>query len=240
MLQLRRIGRVWMNKIVMTLKEVSKEYEKKKENVLALDKATYSFESGKFYAIMGHSGSGKSTLINILGLIHSYTSGEYLLDGFDVSKMTSDELANKRMKYIGFVFQSFYLDEYLKAYENVMLPMLINKEISTENREKRAKDLLSKLDLQDRLEHYPREMSGGEQQRVAIARALANNPSIILADEPTGNLDEESEQFVFKTLKALSNEGKCVIVVSHSNAVLEYADVVLKINKGKLEESKNG
>ena len=229
-----------MNKNVMTLNEVSKVYEKKNERVVALDKATYSFESGKFYAIMGHSGSGKSTLINILGLIHNYTEGEYLLDGLDVSKMTSDELSNKRMQYIGFVFQNFYLDEYLKAYENVMLPMLINKEISKENRETKAKDLLKKLGLKERINHYPKEMSGGEQQRVAIARALANDPFVILADEPTGNLDEESEQFVFKILKNLSEEGKCVIVVSHSNAVLDYADVVLKISKGKLEESKDG
>lgn len=229
-----------MNKRVMELKDVSKVYEKKNERIIALDKASYSFESGKFYAIMGHSGSGKSTLINILGLIHNYTEGEYVLDGLDVSKMSSDELADKRMQYIGFVFQNFYLDEYLKAYENVMLPMLINKEISKENREEKAKDLLKKLGLSERINHYPKEMSGGEQQRVAIARALANDPQIILADEPTGNLDEESEQFVFKILKDLSAEGKCVIVVSHSNAVLDYADVVLKISKGKLEESKDG
>ena len=229
-----------MNKRVMELKDVSKVYEKKNERIIALDKASYSFESGKFYAIMGHSGSGKSTLINILGLIHNYTEGEYVLDSLDVSKMSSDELADKRMQYIGFVFQNFYLDEYLKAYENVMLPMLINKEISKENREEKAKDLLKKLGLSERINHYPKEMSGGEQQRVAIARALANDPQIILADEPTGNLDEESEQFVFKILKDLSEEGKCVIVVSHSNAVLDYADVVLKISKGKLEESKDG
>ncbi|MDE6141676.1 MAG: ABC transporter ATP-binding protein [Bacilli bacterium] len=229
-----------MNKRVMVLKDVSKVYDKKNERIIALDKASYSFESGKFYAIMGHSGSGKSTLINILGLIHNYTEGEYVLDSLDVSKMSSDELADKRMQYIGFVFQNFYLDEYLKAYENVMLPMLINKEISKENREDKAKDLLKKLGLSERINHYPKEMSGGEQQRVAIARALANDPQIILADEPTGNLDEESEQFVFKILKDLSAEGKCVIVVSHSNAVLDYADVVLKISKGKLEESKDG
>ena len=229
-----------MNKNVMVLKDVSKVYEKKNERIIALDKATYSFESGKFYAIMGHSGSGKSTLINILGLIHNYTEGEYFLDGLEVSKMTSDEQADKRMQHIGFVFQNFYLDEYLKAYENVMLPMLINKEISKEKREEKAKDLLKKFGLEERINHYPKEMSGGEQQRVAIARALANNPFVILADEPTGNLDEESEQFVFKILKNLSEEGKCVIAVSHSNAVLEYADVVLNISKGKLEESHNG
>lgn len=229
-----------MNKTVIVIDEVSKIYEKKKEHILALDKASYSFESGKFYAIMGHSGSGKSTLINILGLIHRYTEGKYLLDGLDVSKMTNDELADKRMKYIGFVFQDFYLDEYLRAYENVMLPMLVNKEIESSNRENKAKKLLNEFGLSERVNHFPKEMSGGEQQRVAIARALANNPEIILADEPTGNLDEESEQMVFEILKKLSEEGKCVVVVSHSNSVLNYADVILNISKGKLGESKNG
>lgn len=225
-----------MSEIVMNLHNISKEYNKKTKKILALDKINYSFEKGKFYAIMGHSGSGKSTLINILGLIHKASSGEYILDGVDVTKMTSDELANKRMEYIGFIFQNFYLDEYLKAYENVMLPMLVNPKIASAKREETAKHLLEKLGLSDRFNHYPRELSGGEQQRIAIARSLANDPSIILADEPTGNLDEENEEKIFKILKELSQEGKCVIVVSHSNAVLDYADVVLKINKGKLEE----
>lgn len=225
-----------MSEIVMNLHNISKEYNKKEEKILALDNINYSFEKGKFYAIMGHSGSGKSTLINILGLIHTASSGEYILDGVDITKMTSDELANKRMEYIGFIFQNFYLDEYLKAYENVMLPMLVNPKISPSNREEKAEYLITKLGLSDRLNHYPKELSGGEQQRIAIARALANDPSIILADEPTGNLDEENEEKIFKILKELSQDGKCVIVVSHSNAVLDYADVVLKINKGKLEE----
>lgn len=225
-----------MSEIVMNLHNISKEYNKKEEKILALDNINYSFEKGKFYAIMGHSGSGKSTLINILGLIHKASSGEYILGGVDVTKMTSDELANKRMEYIGFIFQNFYLDEYLKAYENVMLPMLVNPKISPSNREEKAEYLITKLGLSDRLNHYPKELSGGEQQRIAIARALANDPKVILADEPTGNLDEENEEKIFKILKELSQDGKCVIVVSHSNAVLDYADVVLKINKGKLEE----
>lgn len=224
-----------MSEIVMSLKNVSKEYVKKEEKVTALDNVSYNFEKGKFYAIMGHSGSGKSTLINILGLIHTPTTGEYLLDNMDISKMTSDELANKRMKYIGFVFQDFYLDDHMKAYENVMLPMLINPSIEASKREEYSKELLNKLGLSDRINHFPKELSGGEQQRVAIARALANNPDIILADEPTGNLDEENEAIIFAKLKSLANEGKCVVIVSHSNAVLEYADVVLHISKGTLE-----
>lgn len=229
-----------MSDVVIELKNITKEYHKKSEKIIGLDNVSYSFSSNKFYAIMGHSGSGKSTLINILGLIHTCTSGTYSLNGQEVSKMTSDELADIRMKYIGFVFQNFLLDEHLKAYENVMLPMLINPEIKSSSREEKAKKLLAELSLQDRINHYPKELSGGEQQRVAIARSLANDPTIILADEPTGNLDEESEKYVFESLKKLTQMGKCVIVVSHSNAVLEYADIVLEINKGHLEEKQNG
>ena len=139
------------------------------------------------------------------------------------------------MKHIGFVFQDFYLDEHLKAYENVMLPMLINKEIKKEERKEKACKLLIDLGLRDRINHFPKEMSGGEQQRVAIARSLANDPKIILADEPTGNLDEENEKLVFETLKDLSKKGKCVIVVTHSEEIKKYADKILTINKGKLE-----
>ncbi|MCX4364143.1 MAG: ABC transporter ATP-binding protein [Bacilli bacterium] len=229
-----------MKDVVIELKNITKEYTKKDEKIIALNDINYTFSSGKFYAIMGHSGSGKTSLINIIGLIHSCTSGSLFLDGTEVLEMTQDELADKRMKYIGFVFQDFYLDEHLKAYENVMLPMLINKNIKPSDREELAKKLLNDFALENRINHYPKELSGGEQQRVAIARALANNPSIILADEPTGNLDEENEKFVFESLKKLAQEGKCVIVVSHSNAVLDYADVVININKGKLEENING
>ncbi len=219
----------------MNIENVCKVYKTKNDEVKALDNVSYEFKPGKLYAIMGHSGSGKSTLISILGLIENYTSGKITINNEDISKLKDNDLSDLRMKYIGFVFQDFYLDEHLKAYENVMLPMLINKNIKKSERKEKAIKLLTELGLSERINHYPREMSGGEQQRVAIARSLANDPEIILADEPTGNLDETNEKLVFETLKKLAQNGKCVIVVTHSEEIKNYADEILKINKGKLE-----
>lgn len=219
----------------MNIENVCKVYKTKNDEVKALDNVSYEFKPGKLYAIMGHSGSGKSTLISILGLIETLTSGRITINNKDISKLKDDELANLRMKYIGFVFQDFYLDEHLKAYENVLLPMLINKEINKADRKEKALKLLTDLGLNERINHYPKELSGGEQQRVAIARSLANDPEIILADEPTGNLDEENEKLVFETLNDLAKKGKCVIVVTHSEEIKKYADEILKITKGKLE-----
>ena len=219
----------------MNIENVCKVYKTKNDEVKALDNVSYEFKPGKLYAIMGHSGSGKSTLISILGLIETLTSGRININNKDISKLKDDELANLRMKYIGFVFQDFYLDEHLKAYENVLLPMLINKEIKKSDRKEKALKLLTDLGLNERINHYPKELSGGEQQRVAIARSLANDPEIILADEPTGNLDEENEKLVFETLNDLAKKGKCVIVVTHSEEIKKYADEILKITKGKLE-----
>lgn len=219
----------------MNIENVCKVYKTKNDEVKALDNVSYEFKPGKLYAIMGHSGSGKSTLISILGLIENYTSGKITINNEDISKLKDNDLSDLRMKYIGFVFQDFYLDEHLKAYENVMLPMLINKNIKKSERKEKAIKLLTELGLSERINHYPREMSGGEQQRVAIARSLANDPEIILADEPTGNLDETNEKLVFETLKKLAQNGKCVIVVTHSEEIKNYADEVLKINKGVLE-----
>lgn len=219
---------------MMELNYVNKVYKKNNDIIEALVNIKASFEKGKFYAIMGHSGSGKSTLIRILGLMDNCTNGKYMLNAQDVAKLNDKELSDLRMKEIGFVFQNFYLDQYMSAIENVILPMLINKEIKKEDRIKRAEELLNKVGLIDRKNHFPKEMSGGEQQRVCIARALSNNPSIILADEPTGNLDEKNEQIIFDYLKKLTNEGKCVIVVSHSETVKDYADIVLNLSNGEL------
>ena len=220
--------------MVIEVKEINKTYKKKDETIEALNNINLSFEKGKFYAIMGHSGSGKSTLIRILGLIDEFDSGEYLLNNNSVKKLNNLESSEIRMKEIGFVFQDFYLDEYMTAKENIILPMLINKGIEKQNREKIAERLLEKMGLLDRKNHLPKELSGGEKQRVCIARALANNPSIILADEPTGDLDEKNESIIFEYLKELSKEGKCVIVVSHSNEVKKYADEVIDLKEGKL------
>ena len=184
---------------------------------------------------MGHSGNGKSTLIHILGLIDECDEGEYQIYGKNVKNLKDKDASYMRLKNIGFVFQEFNLVPTLKAYENVMVPMLINKEIQAKERKERAIELLSSVGLKERINHFPKELSGGEQQRVAIARSLANNPNIILADEPTGNLDEKSEREIFTLLKKLAEEGKCVIVVSHSSEIKNYADKVYILDKGKLE-----
>ena len=221
---------------MLELKEISKKYFiKKNREVLALDNVSMDFKGKKFYGIMGHSGCGKSTLINIIGLIDKQTSGEYLIDTVEVSELSEDEKAELRMKKIGFVFQDFFLNPRLTALENVMVPMLINKDIPKEEREVIATNLLKELGLKDRINHKPNELSGGEGQRVAIARALANNPDIILADEPTGNLDKKNETMVFDILKKLVKEKKkCVIVVTHNNIINDYADVIYKLDNGKL------
>ena len=221
---------------VIELKGINKSYKKGSEEVKALIDINFSFEKGKFYAIMGHSGSGKSTLIGILGLMNRFDSGAYFLNNKNIKDLNEMETSKIRMREIGFVFQEFYLDEYMTALDNVILPMLINKKIVSQDREKIAEDLLKKFNLVDRKNHLPKELSGGEKQRVCIARSLANNPSIILADEPTGNLDEETEKLIFNYLKELSKEGKCVIVVSHSNEVKAYADVLINLKNGKLVE----
>ena len=218
----------------LKLENICKVYNSKTEKVIALNQINYQFEVGKFYAIMGHSGSGKSTLISILGLIDRPSSGKYYLNGENVFKLDDYKLSKLRNKEIGFIFQNFYLDEHLKAYENVMIPMIINENIPKDDRKNRAITLLKRLNLEKRINHFPKEMSGGEQQRVAIARALANEPNIILADEPTGNLDKKNELMVFEELKNLSLAGKLVIVVSHSDEIKNYADIILELKDGEL------
>ena len=219
---------------IITIKDITKTYKNKKRDVEVLKKIDLTFSLGKFYAIMGPSGSGKSTLFNILGLVDTPSSGTYKINGIDTTKLTDKSSSIIRMNNIGFVFQDFNLDPYLNALENVMMPLYLNKKIKKEDREKISKDILTKLNLENRLEHFPNELSGGEAQRVAIARALVNNPNIILADEPTGNLDEELETEIFKILKSLTKENKCVIVVSHSSKIKEYADVVYTLKDGKI------
>ncbi len=223
----------------MELISINKVYNQNKQNeVKALKNINIKFDEGKFYAIMGRSGSGKTTLINILGLMDSPTSGTYILNGQDTNKLKENEISILRSKSLGFVFQSYYLESKLTALENVILPSLINNKLSKAEREKRAKELLDKLGLVNRLNHYPHELSGGECQRVAIARALMNDPSIIIADEPTGNLDSKNELEIFGMLKSISNEGKTIIVVSHDEIVKNYADIILKLKDGELSYDK--
>lgn len=222
-----------MNKKII-LRSGNKIFKINDVQISALTDVNLTIECGKLYAIMGHSGSGKSTLIQIIGLLDDLTSGELIIDGKNVKELTENEKAKIRMKEIGFVFQSFYLNPRLKACENVELPMFINSEIKKSDRKKRAKLLLYSLGLENRVNHYPKELSGGEQQRIAIARALSNNPNFILADEPTGNLDKENEKIVFDILKKLTKENKAVVIVSHNEEIKKYADEIFYMDNGKL------
>lgn len=219
--------------VAISVDKLCRDYYLKNELIHAINNISYTFEYGKFYAIMGHSGSGKSTLIQCIGLLDKVDSGKIYIDGENVSSLKEHSKNEIRNKKIGFIFQDYYLNNTMKAYENVMLPMLINDKYNKTDMKKRAKELLKLVGLEDRVNHYPKELSGGEQQRVAIARALANSPSIILADEPTGNLDEFTEKYVLEKLRKLADEGNCIIVVSHNPVIVEYADYVLKMKSGR-------
>lgn len=220
----------------ISVRNLTKVYDNR---VTALNNVTLSIDEGSFIAVMGHSGSGKSTLLQMAGLLDLPTEGSVVINGEEVSSLKKSALANVRMKTIGFVFQAFHLNQQLKAYENVMLPMLINPEFKKKSEiEKRAKELIDKVGLSERAEHYPNELSGGEQQRVAIARALSNDPDFILADEPTGNLDSDNETYIFGLLKEFAKSGKGVMVVSHNEAIVDYADKVYYMKDGVLGEEK--
>lgn len=220
--------------IILECRNLSKAYKRKKSNLEILNNINFKFETGKFYAIMGESGAGKSTLIQILGLLCNYNSGELYIDNKNIETMNYKEKSLIRNKEIGFIFQSFYLNPLLKAFENVMLPLGVNCQLSQLEKKNKAISVLKEIGLENRVNHFPFELSGGEQQRVAIARALINNPSIILADEPTGSLDPKNSKIIFDILKDLSKQGKCIIVVSHSDDIKKYADEVLYINNHEL------
>ncbi len=223
-----------MKEEILKINNCSKIYKTKTKNIEVLKNINAKFNKNKFYLIIGHSGSGKTTLINILGLLDKFDSGKYTLYGNDILNLNDTQISDLRMNKIGFIFQNFCLNPNLTALENVMVPMLINKKIIPKNRKDKAMELLKSVKLEKRITHFPKELSGGEQQRVAIARALANDPNIILADEPTGNLDEENEKIILSMLKELSQKGKCVIVVSHSLEAKKYADKIYKLNNGNL------
>lgn len=222
----------------MKLINVNKSYNTSYGKLQILKNISVSFEKGKFYAIMGRSGSGKSTLVNILGLLDGFDDGDYYLNDINVKQLNDKTKSKIRGLNIGFVFQSFYLNKNLTAYENIILPTYINDKMDDTERKSRALNIMKKLEIIDRREHKPSSLSGGEQQRVAIARALINNPDIIIADEPTGNLDSSNELEVLKILKEISKQGKIVIVVSHNPIIKNYADILYKINDGKISEEK--
>ncbi len=220
---------------MIRLENIYKEYKLGKESIVALNNVSVEFQEGKMYAIMGRSGSGKSTLVHILGLLDNPTSGHIYIDNKDITNLKEDKVQEIIGQNIGFVFQKFYLNNNLTALENVILPSLINKKITKDERRKKAIKLLELVDLENRLNHKPKELSGGEAQRVAVARSLINNPKIIIADEPTGNLDKTSELTIFKLLKEISKQDKIVIVVSHNELIKEYANKVYYLDDGVLK-----
>ncbi len=223
-----------MEKII-ELKDVCKTYFLGEIKLEVLKGITLEIKKQDFALILGPSGSGKSTLLNMVSCLDVPTTGEIILEGKDVSRFTEDELASVRGKKIGFVFQQFNLLTHLTALENVIIPTIF-QETSKEKREKRAKQLLSSVGLEKRMHHRPAELSGGEKQRVAIARSLVNNPEIIVADEPTGNVDSKTGEIIMKILKDLNKEGRTVIVVTHDIDLQRFASKVLKIKDGELDE----
>ena len=219
--------------VIISLKDVNKKYDSN----FILKNVNLDIEDSKIYVIKGESGVGKSTLLNILGLLDKPTSGNIEINGKIVNNLKDDELSEIRMNTLGFVFQSFYLNNNLKAYENVEVAMYINKKFSKKEIENRAENLLEILGLSDKKMSFPNELSGGEQQRVAIARALVSEAPIILADEPTGNLDRATAGEIIEMLKKLAKErNKCVIVVTHSKEVADAADVILELSGKKLKQ----
>ena len=219
--------------MIITVDKINKTYKNGSLELQVLKNISFKVDKGEFLAIMGSSGSGKSTMMNILGCLDNQYEGRYILDGIDISKSTENELSEIRNKKIGFIFQSFNLLPRLTALENVELP-LVYSSIPKEERHKRANELLEMVGLKDRIHHRPNELSGGQRQRVAIARALVNNPSIILADEPTGNLDSKSEEEIIEILQKLNKMGKTIVIVTHEPSIGEIAERKIVFKDGEI------
>ena len=219
---------------LIRVRDLCKVYNPGENEVRALDHVDLSIDKGELVGIIGHSGSGKSTLMNMLGCLDVPTSGNYYLNGKDVSNMTDDELSDVRNVEIGFIFQGFNLIPNLTARENVELP-LIYRGVSKKEREDLAVESLKAVGLEHRMDHKPSEMSGGQQQRVAIARAIAARPPVILADEPTGNLDSRSTQEIMEVLKELHRSGRTVILITHDDEIAAQVNRVIRIKDGKVE-----
>ena len=223
-----------MSNEVINIKDIKKIYKVGNQEVRALDGVDLHIGRNEYVAIMGPSGSGKSTMMNILGCLDSPSSGQYILNGTDVSSMPDSQLAEVRSKEIGFIFQSFNLLPRYSALENVALPLIYSGDTRTE-RERRAEEALESVDLTDRMHHKPNELSGGQRQRVAVARALVNNPSMILADEPTGNLDTKTSVDIMKLFAKIHNKGNTIIVVTHEEDIARHAHRIIRLRDGKIE-----
>ncbi len=222
------------NQEIINLKGICRFYTVGTETVKALNDIHLSISKNEFVAMMGPSGSGKSTLMNILGCLDTPTKGSYFLNGVDVSKMTDSELAEVRNREIGFIFQTFNLLPRYTALENVILP-LIYAGYPKQQRIEMAKEALAHVQLSDRMNHRPNELSGGQRQRVAIARALVNKPSIVLADEPTGNLDSKTSVEIMGLLEEIHDEGNTIILVTHEPDIAQHAHRIIKLRDGQVE-----
>jgi len=222
---------------IIRLKDVAKYYHMGNETVKALDEISINIYQGEFVAIVGPSGSGKSTAMNLVGALDLATKGEIYLDNVNIEKLEESDLAQIRGKRIGFIFQTFNLINTLTALENVMLPMIFQGK-AYEERVVRAKELLIKMGLEHRFTHLPQEMSGGERQRVAVARALTNDPEVILADEPTGNLDTKRGEEIAQMLNQLNKEGKTIILITHDMYVAKHASKRYHLRDGKIVSGK--
>lgn len=221
-------------------RDLSKTFQVTGEVIHAVNKANFVFTEGQLVAVMGPSGCGKSTLLYLLGGLDRPTSGELTVDGVDITTLSGGQEHRFRRQRLGFVFQSFHLLAGLTAIENVMLPMELNGETSDTIMQQRARTLLKQVGIDDdRNHHRPGKLSGGQKQRVAIARALANNPRVILADEPTGNLDTTTGQLIIQVLKQLARQGRTIIVVTHDRSIAEVADVHLEMQDGKIASMEN-
>lgn len=219
---------------MLELKNIKKYYKMGETTVKALDGIDLKIEDGEFVTIIGPSGSGKSTMMNIVGCLDIATSGEYFVDGVEISKYSENQLAFLRNKKMGFIFQGFNLLSNMTAYENVELP-LIYQGVSPKKRQKAAVKALEMVGMKERMKHKPTELSGGQQQRVAIARALATNPKCILADEPTGNLDSATGDEIMKILKNLNDKGTTVIIITHNDEIAALSKRVVRIHDGKID-----
>jgi putative ABC transport system ATP-binding protein len=220
--------------VIIAIKEISKVYRMGSEVIKALKSVTLDIHENEYVALMGPSGSGKSTLMNILGCLDSPTSGSYVLNGIDVSKMDDSELAEVRNRQIGFVFQTFNLLPRLSALDNVALP-LVYAGFSKAMRREKAAEALDKVGLSDRMHHKPNELSGGQRQRVAIARSIVNDPSLILADEPTGNLDTKTSIEIMGIFEKIHNSGNTVILVTHEPDIAEFTHRIIRLRDGLIE-----